>query len=941
RQFTFLPPPPAEGEEVVTPGIKLFGEVEPFIGPGTYQLDFYVEAVGEAVTIAGFNAPLLVDVPGITFSGLDTAFAPNPGFNLEFVTSLGTPTAFGVAGSTGPGLTLDAGQSEILFTIDLVVDSSVSLISSADVVSIITDGPFAAALQITNAAFETIANVTVESAARIVAATPPVISLNSLAVDPADLPLGSQPTSWTTQRSQIHDIVIEIATPISAIPVGGITLTHLGIQGADPDTVVTLRSDQMSLDATGTIISILLDPDQLPDGRYQLDLSPEITSGSAFTMASDDQNRLFVFRGDWDGNNSVDLRDLATFAYWYGQTENVPEYINDDGAGGITMEDLAGFEANFGTRLDIPGMTDAIDPNLTDAQALHRAKLTIINPPDVNGSGMVSPLDALNVINRIASQFASVTDWQFDVNRDGTITPRDALFVINVIATTSSTVQVLGEATESPTVVLDLVGQRRSFSGAGTYTFDFMITAIGGNQTITGFNLPLSFDVPEVTFGGTIGDFTPNPAFNFEFVAPLSQANHFGVAGSSSGSGLVLGADQPVVLFSIDVEVSAAINLSSEIEVVTPITSGIDSAALEFIGSNIQVIQPPNFVHGALLAPAGPRIELTGSVAEFTGAGTYAMDFLVEAVGGPISIAGFNAPLLIDIPGITFAGNTDAFHQNILFQNEFVTALESPNAYGVAASLGSGLQLASGERAILFTIDLQVDSAAAIDKAAEVAKIITNGALANSLQLINPQSEPIQDVSVGAAAIIARPVVAGITINDGSSQRSQVTSMTVTFDALVDHEALDTAFQLTNLTSGLVVGTINVVAADQDNHTIATLTFDGVSTISRGGSGRLGNSLADGNYRLEILAGQVWSSNGQQLFRDQQFGEAPIDLLFRLLGDTDGDWDVDGQDFGRFGLTFLKPAGDANHNPDLDSDGDGDVDGQDYGRFAQNFLRHL
>ncbi|QDV40832.1 Subtilisin NAT precursor [Stieleria neptunia] len=959
RQFTFLPPEPgaaatsqdvgagasrlmsidAEGESAA-PGLKLFGEMETFTGPGTYQLDFYVEAVGEAVTIAGFNAPLLIDVPGITFSGLDSAFSPNAAFNLEFVTSLGTPTVFGVAGSTGPGLQLDAGQSEILFTIDLVVDPSVNLVSAADVVSIISDGPYAAALQFNNAALETIQNVSIESAAQIVGVAPPSVSLNSLAVDPADVPRGIQPTSWNTQRSQIRDIVIELQTPITGIPSGSITLTHLGVRDADPDTEVELRSEQVSLDTTGTVISILLDANQLADGRYQLDLSAEITSGSAFTLAGDDQNRFFVFRGDWDGNNSVDLRDLATLVYWYGETTGVPEYVDHDGSDGITIEDLAGLEANFGTQLDVPGMTDAVDPGLTDAEALQRAKATITNPSDVNGIDGVSPLDALNVINRLAIQVAAVTDWRFDVNRDGSISPRDALFVINLIATSTAGVQAAGESTEAATVVLDLVGQRQLFSGAGSYTFDFTITAIGGDQTITGFNLPLRFPVPEVTFGGTVADFTRNPAFSNHFVAPLSQANHFGVASSSGGDGLLLLEGQPEVLFSIDVDVSAALNVSSIIEVVTQVTEGVDAAALQFVGSGIQVIEPPNFVRGALLAPPGPRIELSGVVEEFTGPGMYAMEFLVEAVGGPVTITGFSAPLLIDVPGITFSGDQDAFHRNPSYDSEFVTALESPNAYGVAASagVGPGLQLQTGERAVLFTIDLQVDATASIEAAAEVAKIITSGAIANSLQLADPGAEVIPDVVVASAAILAREIVPAVAINDGSAPRSQVTSLTVAFDALVDHDQLQMAFQLTNLSTGLVVGSVHVAAADQGNQTIATLTFDGVSTIARGG---IGNSLADGNYRLEIFAGQVQSSNGQQLFRDQEFGDTPSDLFFRLFGDTDGDRDVDGQDYGRFGLSFLSSSGENDYNSDLDSDGDGDVDGQDYGRFGLNFLRRL
>ncbi|MCS7470454.1 S8 family serine peptidase [Stieleria sp. ICT_E10.1] len=979
RQFTFLPPepsPPAEGEAPVSlmveaegedagaAGVKLFGEIETFNGPGTYTLDMYVEAVGGPVSIAGFNAPLLVDGTGVSFAGDDTAFAPNASFDLEFVTGLGTPGVYGVAGSLGPGLQLDAGQSEILFSIDLVVDSNFD--TAADVVSIITEGPFASALQFTDADLATIQDVTIESAARITVPVPPVVLLNSLATDPADLPQGAQPSSWDIQRDQIRDIVIELQTPIAALPAGGITLTNLGANDGDPETVIELRVDQVSLDANGIAITILLDANQLPDGRYKLELSPEVTSGSAFAFIADDQNRFFVLRGDWDGNSSVDLRDLETFAYWSGIPGGVPDYVNDDGIGGITIDDLAGFEANYAVKLDVPGMTESIDPAWIDAEAFERAKATIIERTDVNGSGMASPLDALNVINRIATQFVGTTDWQYDVNRDAEITPRDALFVINAIARaslsdlkpgeasptepialrSSTTVAAAEAPTESlsdaPTVILDLVGGRQTYSGPGTYTFDFTITAIGGDQTIAGFNLPLRFDVPGVTFGGTIDDFVRNPAFSYEYVAPLSQANHFGVAASSS-SGLALAQGQTAVLFSIVVDVSASVDVASELEIAVPITEGPDAQGIQFIGTGIEVIDPPNFVRGAVLAPPGPGIQLTGAVQEFNGAGTYTLDFMAEALGGPVSIAGFNAPLMIDVPGVTFAGDASAFHPNASFQNgnEYVTAFALPNAYGVAASLGDVLQLAEGERVVLFSIDVAVDPSAGIGAAAEVAKIITSGTLASSLQLIDPDAEPILDVFVGANAILARAIDPVVMINDGSSTRSQITSLVVTFDALVDHTDLATAFRLTNLDSGLAVGTIQIAAVDQGTQTIATLTFDGVSTIARQGTGSLGNSLADGNYRLDIFAQQVQSSNGQQLFRDEQFGDNATDLLFRFFGDTDGDRDVDGQDYGRFGLGFLKSFDDPGYDAPLDSDGDGDIDGQDYGRFGLNFLKSM
>lgn len=74
---------------------------------------------------------------------------------------------------------------------------------------------------------------------------------------------------------------------------------------------------------------------------------------------------------------------------------------------------------------------------------------------------------------------------------------------------------------------------------------------------------------------------------------------------------------------------------------------------------------------------------------------------------------------------------------------------------------------------------------------------------------------------------------------------------------------------------------------------------------------------------------------------DFLYGDVAADAFFRRFGDSDGDRDVDGQDYGRFGLTFLKPSSESSFNPTFDFDGDNDVDGQDYSRFGRRYLRPL
>ncbi|WP_197456009.1 right-handed parallel beta-helix repeat-containing protein [Stieleria neptunia] len=166
------------------------------------------------------------------------------------------------------------------------------------------------------------------------------------------------------------------------------------------------------------------------------------------------------------------------------------------------------------------------------------------------------------------------------------------------------------------------------------------------------------------------------------------------------------------------------------------------------------------------------------------------------------------------------------------------------------------------------------------------------------------------------------PETEAIKIDGGTAQRSVVRTITVNFDSDV---VLDPAtFEIGRIGGGLFTPAFTTEIVN--GKTVATLTFAGNSEIS--------GSLADGNYRLRVNHQHV-TTGGTQMRADY------VDRFFRLFGDTDGDRDVDGQDYGRFGLSFLKAAGIPGFNPALDFDGDGDVDGRDYGQFGRRFLKRL
>ncbi|MBX7105905.1 MAG: hypothetical protein K1X57_17610 [Gemmataceae bacterium] len=179
----------------------------------------------------------------------------------------------------------------------------------------------------------------------------------------------------------------------------------------------------------------------------------------------------------------------------------------------------------------------------------------------------------------------------------------------------------------------------------------------------------------------------------------------------------------------------------------------------------------------------------------------------------------------------------------------------------------------------------------------------------------------------GTAMPTLPPRVAGVVVNNGAPQRSRVTSITVSFDqAVVLPANAALAFQLRRLSDNAIVALNAAVTSGPT--TAVTLTFTG-------GPLEFG-SLADGRYELTVFATQVaggsLDGNGDGTSGDNfvltSTGSAGI---HRLFGDSDGDADVDSQDFTAFRLAF------GSSNPAFDGDGDGDVDAADFTIFRLRF----
>ena len=186
--------------------------------------------------------------------------------------------------------------------------------------------------------------------------------------------------------------------------------------------------------------------------------------------------------------------------------------------------------------------------------------------------------------------------------------------------------------------------------------------------------------------------------------------------------------------------------------------------------------------------------------------------------------------------------------------------------------------------------------------------------------------------------------VAAIRYDDNlpdNHQRSILGSITIIFDQLVTASTASFEFLKLDVTPNPAAVDFGLTLADVGGVTEATLTFGGQYMNPSG------NSLIDGYYQLTVFGSTVTDQFGQTLDGDRDgieggdyvIGATEADALFRRFGDSDGDGDLDGQDYGRAGASLFKLLGDPGFNPVFDEDGDGDMDGQDYGRLAARLFR--
>jgi hypothetical protein len=174
------------------------------------------------------------------------------------------------------------------------------------------------------------------------------------------------------------------------------------------------------------------------------------------------------------------------------------------------------------------------------------------------------------------------------------------------------------------------------------------------------------------------------------------------------------------------------------------------------------------------------------------------------------------------------------------------------------------------------------------------------------------------------------PQVQSVTVNGPGvpNQRSMVTSLTVTFNTLVNISV--GAFTIFPQRGGTV--TVIPSQSDSSGRSVVTLTFASDQDLES-------TSLADGNYTLKILGVDVRDRRTGAILDGDGDGKPGGNYRFtfyRLFGDVNGDRTVDNTDATAFQAAFGSTTSSPQYRPEFDADHNGAIDASDRQRFQQN-----
>jgi hypothetical protein len=215
------------------------------------------------------------------------------------------------------------------------------------------------------------------------------VDLNMMQNDPPPIISLGPPTDWMTQRSEIRDLVITMTESVVATA-ADISLVNLGVKAfMTPDVPISLSDSQVQVMDNQVIVSFV---DPLPDGVYALEIQPTLVDlagnpldgdgdsvgGDALVMIGSEENGLYQYEADWNGDCSVSIYDFPSFVYWI-FIPTAPEYLDLNHDGSVSIYDFAPFASQFGSGVEFPG------ENLTTQVLSVEINANMHDPADMYG----------------------------------------------------------------------------------------------------------------------------------------------------------------------------------------------------------------------------------------------------------------------------------------------------------------------------------------------------------------------------------------------------------------------------------------------------------------------------------------------------------------------------------------------------------------------------
>ncbi len=350
-------PPPADNNALGAPSFEFIdAEIFPTATPPTFRIvgtpppGTFVSRVWEDVNSDGLQNGGELGIDGVTVNLLDGGGGPT---GISAVTSGG-----GLA-----SLNAEAGNYIIEYISPSGSIFSPQDVGSDDTIDSDADPATGRTAVITIASGQTIDHA--DAGLIFIAPTVTSVLSNEGLVDPPDLPgKGPQPTSWSTQQSELRNIVVSFSHEMATINPADLVLTNLGVNApVDADVVVPIQAGWLSqTNLPNPTLTITVGNLDLADGVYQLDILPTATDlagepldgngdgngGDAFGYLGSVANGFYELTGDWNGSGGVNVLDFATYGYWFNQDlPTAPGYVDPNDSGGLNILDFAPYAANF------------------------------------------------------------------------------------------------------------------------------------------------------------------------------------------------------------------------------------------------------------------------------------------------------------------------------------------------------------------------------------------------------------------------------------------------------------------------------------------------------------------------------------------------------------------------------------------------------------------